>query len=58
MNNAPAWYTQDDVVELGSLTTEMVPPVTGLESTAAQEVGVTRLQELGAPARATNGPLP
>jgi hypothetical protein len=58
MNIVPAWYKQEDAVEEGSLTVDVAPPVTGRESTADQAAGGTKLQELGAAARATMAPLP
>jgi hypothetical protein len=53
MNIVPAWYKQEDAVEAGSLTVELVPPVTGRDRTADQAAGVIKLQELGADACAT-----
>jgi hypothetical protein len=53
MNIGPAWYKQEDAVEAGSLTVDTVPPITGRESRAVHAAGVTKLQELGAAARAT-----
>jgi hypothetical protein len=58
MNIAPAWYIQEDAVEAGLSCTDIVPPVTGRERTADQAAGVTKLQELGATACASNTLLP
>jgi hypothetical protein len=58
MNIAPAWYKQEDAVEAGLSTVDIVPPVTSRDSAADQAAGVTTLQELGAAACATNTLLP